>query len=389
MGQQLQHKMLPQATHDELARQKFVNSLQAFTGRTLSPQVQQVYEQRVKPRFEQEHHRLPQTRHEVRQAMQSEPNYRWWGALRRTTQELMWNAVTTSVERQEPELVDRYQQTTAAPLGSLTLTPDFVVPAYQKAVDIHCMPGSYHSESGDDDITAGALYDRGVYLYVQGRLGPLNDGLGQVLVHNYLKREHPDFQPRTILDLGCSVGHSTLPYVDAYPDAEVYGLDVGAPMVRYAHARAEAMGKRAHFVQQNAEQMQFADASFDLIVSHIFLHEIPAFAVRNVFQECYRLLAPGGLMVHLEAPLYQGMDPFRAFLFDWETANNNEPFWSEVRDLDLSAIATAAGFPAESVESTFIPATVQPPPTDSQKAEGRGFGSRGTWLVVAARKPGV
>ena len=29
---------------------------------------------------------------------------------------------------------------------------------------------------------------------------------------------------------------------EAYPDAEVHGIDVGAPQVRCAHARAEALG---------------------------------------------------------------------------------------------------------------------------------------------------
>ncbi|MCL6753034.1 methyltransferase domain-containing protein [Nostoc sp. CCCryo 231-06] len=61
-----------------------------------------------------------------------------------------------------------------------------------------------------------------------------------------------------------SIGNSTLPYVDGFPDAEVHAIDVGAPMLRYAHARAESLGKRVHFSQQNAEQTNFPDESFDL-----------------------------------------------------------------------------------------------------------------------------
>ncbi|MBE9178802.1 class I SAM-dependent methyltransferase [Oculatella sp. LEGE 06141] len=381
MTQQFQHAMLPQTTHDELARQKFVNSLQAYIGSQVSPKLQGIYE-RAKPQFEQQHQRPPHDRHEVRQLMQDNPDYHWWGALRRTTQEVMWESVMTSVDRQLAELNSRYTQLQHPHrLGSLTLHPDFELPAYQRAVDIHCMPGSYHHELGNDDVAAGAVYDRGVYLYVQGRLGPLNDGLGQALIHNYLKPNDPDWQPIRILDLGCSVGHSTLPYVDAYPNAEVHAIDVGASLLRYAHARAEALGKRVHFAQQNAEQTDFADASFDLIVSHILLHEMPGFAIQNVMKECHRLLKPGGLMAHLEASLYKHMDPFRAFLFDWETANNNEPFWSAMRDLDLEAIATDAGFATERITPTAISAIVQPAGQAKQ-----GFGSRGSWYVLAARK---
>ena len=67
----------------------------------------------------------------------------------------------------------------------------------------------------------------------------------------------------------------------SYPNAEVHAIDIGAPLLRYAHARAEALGKKVHFSQQNAEHTHFPDGSFDLIVSHIFPHEIPPFAIRK------------------------------------------------------------------------------------------------------------
>jgi ubiquinone/menaquinone biosynthesis C-methylase UbiE len=186
--------------------------------------------------------------------------------------------------------------------------------------------------------------------------------------------------------MGCSVGHSTLPYVDAYPEADVYALDIGAPMLRYAHARAEALGKRVHFSQQNAEHTNFADGSFDLVVSHILLHEIPKPAIRNVLHECYRLLAPGGMMVHVEAPLYSQMDAYTAFVYDWETANNNEPFWSAMRDLDLGALVTEAGFASDKVIQKFVPNGAWQAKVSSNNSQNGSRGSRGSWFIVAAIK---
>ena len=386
MNQQLKHAMLPQATHDELARQNFVQSLKLHIARTIFPGNKVIYEKVAKPRFEREHQRLPQNRHEIRRLMQNEPYYRWWSVLRRINQEMLWDAVNTSVERQLPELVERAQDKGGAQMGSLTLTRDFKIPAYQTAVDIHCMPGGYHSEFTEDDVAAGATYDHGVYIYGAGWLGALNDDMGQSIVQNYLKPEYPDFRPAKILDMGCSVGHSTLPYVDAYADAEVYAVDVGAPMLRYARARAEALGKRVHFSQQNAEHTGFADESFDLVVSHILLHEIPAPAIRNVMHECYRLLAPGGMMIHVEAPLYRDMDPFSAFMFDWETVNNNEPFWSAMRELDLVAIATEAGFEADKVIQTFVANGAWKAKAATGNSKHGELGSRGNWFVFAASK---
>ncbi len=384
MYEQTQHSMLPQATHDEQARQNFVQSLKVHLAIKVSPGNKIVYEKRAKPRFEREYKYTPQTRHEVRRVMKDEPYYQTWSALQRTSQEMMWDAVAASVERQLPELSVR-AGTNGSTLGSLSLNPDLEIPAYHTAVDIHCMPGGYHSENGLDDLAAGAIYDRAVHIYAMGRMGPFNDDLGQSLAA-YLKVTYPALCPRKMLDMGCSVGHSTLPYVDAYPEAVVHAIDVGAPMLRYAHARAEALGKRAHFSQQNAERTNFADGSFDLIVSHILLHETSSVAIRGIMRECYRLLVPGGMMFHVEVPQYQGMDPYNAFMLDWDTYNNNEPFWGTLHDMDLVALAAEEGFAADKVIQTAIPSAFKAARSRTGLFQGGDFGGGGQWFVFGAVK---
>jgi hypothetical protein len=99
MSGQFEHELLPQATHDELARQSFVHSLKVHLASHVSPGNKKVYEQRVKPRSERESGRPPKDRHEVRRFMTSEPYYQMWSALQRTSQEMMWDSVSTSVER--------------------------------------------------------------------------------------------------------------------------------------------------------------------------------------------------------------------------------------------------------------------------------------------------
>ena len=383
MAGQLQHDLLPRANHDELARQDFVHSLKLHLATRVAPGNKQVYERRAKPRFEQQAQRPPKDRHEVRHVMRDEPYYQTWSALQRTSQEMMWEAVDSSVTRQLPELVARASRP-ARPLGSLRLDPDLTIPAYHTAVDIHCQPGGYHTEGGPDDVAAGAVYDRAVYIYAMRRLGALNDDMGQSVVA-YLQHRQPDFQPARILDMGCTVGHSTLPYADAYPAAELCAIDVGAPVLRYAHARAEALGKAVHFSQQNAERTTFADASFDLIVSHILLHETSSRALRNIVRESYRLLAPGGLMIHQEVPQYHGLDPYQAFVLDWDTHNNNEPFWGTLRDSDLTAIAREAGFAEERVLETMIPSAAQVKARTGRFQAG-DFGGSGHWFLFAATK---
>ena len=107
MSQQFQHSMLPQPSHDELARQNFMESLKAYIVGQISMGNKTIYEKVALPQFEQEYQRPPKNRHEIRSAMQKQPYYQWWSALRRTHQELMWESVSSSVERQLPVLIER------------------------------------------------------------------------------------------------------------------------------------------------------------------------------------------------------------------------------------------------------------------------------------------
>ncbi len=383
MNTQFQHPLLPTATHDELARQDFVQSLKVHLATTVSPGNKTIYERRAAPRFAREHRRPPRDRHEVRSVMKDEPYYQMWSTLLRTSQEMMWDSVNVSVERQLPQLRER-ATTNGETLGSLTLNPDLAIPAYHTAVDIHCQPGGYHTELEQGDVAAGATYDRAVHIYAMSRLGSLNDDMGQSVVL-HLKERHADFQPTRILDMGCTVGHSTLPYVDAYPEAEVFAVDVGAPVLRYGHARAESLGKRVHFSQQNAERTDFADGSFDLIVSHILLHETSSQAIRGIMKECHRLLNPGGMMLHQEVPQYEGLPPYEAFILDWDTYNNNEPFWGTVHSMDLQKLAEESGFAAERVIQTMIPSALERAQA-RRGFQGGDFGGGGAWFVFGATR---
>jgi ubiquinone/menaquinone biosynthesis C-methylase UbiE len=338
--QQGDHPVLPKADADERARQEFTKSLKGFVQSGLLPGLGPVFASRAAKRFEREQGRAPADRHDIRKAMLADPYFQTYAATNRIAQELLWDSVIDSIERQLPALEAQAAVLSAAARAPLETSPDFVTPRYVTALDIHCMPGGYAEPGG---IAAGALYDRGVYLYSMGYMGPTNDDMGRS-VANYIRRRMPEFQPTRILDMGCTVGHSTLPYKEAFPDAEVIGIDVAGPQIRYAHARAAGLGADVGFLQRNAEATGFPDASFDLIVSHILLHETSGKAMPAIMRECHRLLKPGGVMIHADLPPFNLMDPFTQFILDNETWYNNEPFWGAMREIDQIALARSVGF---------------------------------------------
>ena len=372
---QARHAVLPQTTAEEFSRQEFVKSLKFHLAAKVAPGNRLAFQAKNVDAA---------SHHDVRAAMRDDPYFRFWSALQRNSQEMMWKSVQLPVERQLPELIETAKAPASAG-GTLRLNPAFETPRYHRHVDIHCMPGGYHTEFAPDDVANGAVYDRAVYLYAMGRMGPLNSDIGDTTAA-YVKQHFPDLQPRRILDMGCTVGHSTTPYVDAWPEAEVYAIDVGAPVLRYAHARAESLGKRVHFSQQNAERTDFADGFFDLIVSHILVHETSHTAIREIMREAKRLLAPGGVIVHAETPPYRALEPFDAFMLDWDTRNNNEPYWGASHEIDPKAIAAETGFDPDQAFEGMQPSAFDEAEARRTKVfQGGDFGGGGQWYVWGAR----
>lgn len=351
------HALLAKQSSEERSRHAFLIEFKQHLTEELIGGVRRAYEERAAPAFERAKGRKPANRHEAGEALKDEPAYQWWSALGRIQQELYVDSTGECVERQLGDLVETYRQLSrAAKHGSLHLDSSLEPPRYIAAIDIHCVPGGYFTVLGEDDLYVGARYEIGSFIFGKGQRGPLNDTRGRTGVA-YLKANWPDFRPQRILDLGCTAGMNTLPYVDAYPGAEVHGIDVSAPALRYAHGRAEALGKAAHFSQQNAERTAFDDASFDLVVSHILFHESSRQAVSAFLRECWRLLKPGGRMLHLDVPRrLTCKTPFDQFIADWDTFHNNEPFWgSFLFELDVRQAAVEAGFAAEDLREDLAP----------------------------------
>lgn len=373
------HAMQPVPSLDEQARQDFVCSLRAHLSGRLMPGVYKVYEHRVEPSFRATYGRNPQDHDEVRKAMTLDPFYQFWSAMQRRSQELLWESVIDPTERQLPDLIETSKSLARSAnqsgRGTLRLDPALPLPRYHAAVDIHLQPGGYHTEFTEDDVAAGVVYDKGINLYMGGALGAENNLMGDILLA-YLREKHPDFRPKKILDLGCAIGNSSVVWARAFPDAEVYGIDVAAPVLRYARARAEALGVPVHFSQQNAEKTNFDEGAFDLVLSHIVLHETSKSALPRILGECHRVLQKGGLMLHLEIP--RGKSIIEKFMHNWESYNNNETFSRFMTGIDLKAEALKGGF----VDRDVLVDEFAPKLDVAQMNYAENF----FWKILAARR---
>ena len=153
--------------------------------------------------------------------------------------------------------------------GSLVLAPNMVIPDEYRH-EIHIQPGGYTG-----DPFGGFVYHYGTNSFYISVLGH-NE---QDQIHKGVVSRLPlpaDGKVKRILDMGCGIGQYTAALKERFPDAEVWGVDVGAPMVRYAHMRAARLGIGANFAQKLAEDTGFPDNHFDIVTSYIMHHEVPA-----------------------------------------------------------------------------------------------------------------
>jgi SAM-dependent methyltransferase len=343
------HDLAVRPTRNERAAQDFTSSLRGHVLNTMAASLKTRWEERIAPALETP----AEDGLAVHKALREDLYFRFYSSLRIGAQEMVWASVSDAVGRDAERL-----RAVAAALpsvgGSLTLDPALPIPRSVSDIDVHLMPGSYTAEAGPDDLAAGAVYENGLSVFSFGLMGKNLDDIGESSAF-WLRHAHAEFAPKDILDLGCSVGHQTLPWKRAYPEARVTGVDVAAPCLRYADGRARAQGVAANFLQANATALPFPDASFDLVYSSMFLHELPLKDIKAVFAEARRLLRPGGLMLHYELPPNNQLPVYDGFYLDWDCWYNAEPYYKAFRDQDPAKLCAEAGFPAAGYVQTVVP----------------------------------
>lgn len=346
------YDFFPTSIHDEESRENFCRDLAVKLATRIRPSLKDVFEGAVKPEFINTHGREPTFR-EIAREMRNIDATRFWYRMRTDNQDRMY-AVSGDMIAREAKRISTCAQAASGTCGSITLDPNLKMPRYLTELDIHRKPGGYHYESFPGDVSPGAQYERTIALHNMGSQGVHNDDPARSIA-TWVKETYPDIKPNRILDLGCTIGNNTLPYKEVFPDAEVIGLDVSAACLRYAHARACALGIDVKFKQMNVEDMDFAEGSVDLIVSRILLHETSASALPKIIKQCHRVLKPGGLMLHCDAPQFEYLTPYQASLRDWDATCNNEPFMLSVYDMSLEDLYSDCDFGRESYLQCFVP----------------------------------
>jgi ubiquinone/menaquinone biosynthesis C-methylase UbiE len=328
----------------------FVEGVRTFTLTQLSPVVKERTPSAI-AEYEARAGHKTETIDDARAALDPVPVIATRNRFMRSSQEMMWRRIAEVYHRREAELLaelDRYDR--MGP-GTVEWDPNFVYPDYYAKVEFHIQPGNYHA-----DPLAGYIYHYGTKIFYTGRNN--QDGVQREWVN--LAPVPADGVVRRVMDQACSAGQSTTALKERFPQAEVWGIDIAAPMVRYAHKRAVDMGIEVHFAQRAAEDTKFPENFFDIVYSRILFHELPPEIAEQVVRESYRILRPGGLFIVIDfANRPPGItSPADDYFRDFDTHHNGEPYASLFVYSDFTGMLRRAGF--RNVIENYTPQMYQP-----------------------------
>lgn len=267
---------------------------------------------------------------------------RGWKRLMRSQQQQTWQKVLDRYASERGRWEAELDAAEKKRPGRLHYDPAFQVPR-DAALDIHLQPGGYVN-----DTLAGYVFHHGTKVFYQGE----NDQ--DELHHQVASFVVPpaDGKIARILDLGCSIGQGTTALKQRFPQAEVTGLDVGLPMVRYAHKRAVDLDIDVHFRHGLAEDTQLPSGSFDAILCYILFHEVPERLFPVILREIHRLLRPGGTLTVVDAPNNKNLPAPNRFWLKFDSAYNCEPYSPAFVASDFRGLIAAAGFEVTHVGPT-------------------------------------
>jgi len=159
--------------------------------------------------------------------------------------------------------------------------------------------------------------------------------------------EHGPKQVKDLLDIGCSIGISTLTLHRYYQNNQntpprTVGLDLSPYMLAVAKT-LDVNQEIAQWIHGQAENTNLPSESFDLVTLQFLTHELPHQATKAIFIEAFRLLRKGGYLALVDnnpkSTVIQNLPPILFTLM-----KSTEPWSDEYYTFNMEAEMAAVGF---------------------------------------------
>ncbi|MCD7809355.1 MAG: class I SAM-dependent methyltransferase [Erysipelotrichaceae bacterium] len=129
----------------------------------------------------------------------------------------------------------------------------------------------------------------------------------------------------TLLEVGCGSGPLSIRAALTWPQTKVIGIDYWGKMWDYSkalcekNAASEGVASQCTFQKGDANKLDFADETFDVLISNYVYHNIMGSDVHELIMESLRVLKKGGVFAindSMKPNIYGDMEAFAQKLRD-------------------------------------------------------------------------
>lgn len=156
---------------------------------------------------------------------------------------------------------------------------------------------------------------------------------------------------RRVLDIGSATGRVAMELSKRNPGAKVYGIDISEAML--LRARKKSLASKAQgpeFIVSDFEALPFKDGSIDLALSNLSYQW--AFSLPDAFNELFRVIAPGGLVI-INTLVHGTLGELKESFAEAEVLSNRHdkrPFMDFVKPGALRGAIESSGFEIDSFD---------------------------------------
>ena len=156
-----------------------------------------------------------------------------------------------------------------------------------------------------------------------------NDMIGCVphylqLISSFVKYLPVNFNPTSILDLGCGNGNITAQLIPCFPNASFTLVDASSEMIDLC--RNKFNGYDISYSNNYFKDFIFNTESYDLIVAGFSLHHCDNLEKQSIFKDIHFALKKGGIFSYSDLMITKTNPDHPLILKKWnEFVNNNFP----------------------------------------------------------------
>jgi len=121
----------------------------------------------------------------------------------------------------------------------------------------------------------------------------------ETLIINSLSKIN--LRPKKILDIGSGSGNTVIPLIKLFPDSEIIASDLSIELLYLLKQNLISNNKisdNIHILQLNAENLNFNESTFDLVIGASILHHL--FSPEKTIESAYKILNDNGFLIFYE-----------------------------------------------------------------------------------------